>query len=381
MARRRRTVTGRPPAFVRDGEEDFWDEAKAEAYYELGGTNVPGYWARANEIFHELVAVRRRQGNPCGVRARGRHPSTFDQEQLEHGTRVEMEHTCDPRLAMKIAMDHLVEDPDYYVKLGWVHSENPMPDKAMQKMIINNIVRIAQEVGALHPDLIPEYKNDLRKLPYRQLRKERLSLERNEIASTLMLLNLRWSGRGYEFKDPEFPGTITSTTGLKRRDENPSPEEHYEEFHGVEPDEVTDGRLWVPGKMVVMAPALQVEYAISDPRSQKLEHADMFYHNHDKCGWLFNKKHCVFMFRKARRGEEADIDYNGSFPAEVMVLGWCVSFTVEDERGEKKQKKLNRSYEVCALPDRKTIAIVHKRNGVKWLIRGGELRIDDWIYG
>lgn len=39
------------------------------------------------------------------------------QDQLDKGTKVEMEHTKDQTLAKKIAMDHLWEVPDYYTKL------------------------------------------------------------------------------------------------------------------------------------------------------------------------------------------------------------------------------------------------------------------------
>jgi hypothetical protein len=38
-------------------------------------------------------------------------------DQLAMGIEVEMEHTRDPRVAEKIARDHLAEDPDYYSKL------------------------------------------------------------------------------------------------------------------------------------------------------------------------------------------------------------------------------------------------------------------------
>lgn len=54
-------------------------------------------------------------------RAKGRRPGEFDPVQLRRGTQVEMEHTTDRRLAEQIAMDHLVEDPRYYVKLARVH--------------------------------------------------------------------------------------------------------------------------------------------------------------------------------------------------------------------------------------------------------------------
>jgi hypothetical protein len=41
----------------------------------------------------------------------------FDAEQLRRGTRHELEHTDDECIAQEIAMDHLVEDPEYYQKL------------------------------------------------------------------------------------------------------------------------------------------------------------------------------------------------------------------------------------------------------------------------
>ena len=40
------------------------------------------------------------------------------QDQIQMGTKVEMEHTDDEGEARKIAMDHLKEDPHYYTKLG-----------------------------------------------------------------------------------------------------------------------------------------------------------------------------------------------------------------------------------------------------------------------
>lgn len=46
--------------------------------------------------------------------ARGRR---YDPAELARGTRVEMEHTNDPRVAQRIAKDHLREDPNYYTKL------------------------------------------------------------------------------------------------------------------------------------------------------------------------------------------------------------------------------------------------------------------------
>jgi hypothetical protein len=42
---------------------------------------------------------------------------SFANHQLNRGITVEMEHTEDKKIAQRIAMDHLVEYPDYYVQL------------------------------------------------------------------------------------------------------------------------------------------------------------------------------------------------------------------------------------------------------------------------
>lgn len=43
--------------------------------------------------------------------------------QLKKGVKVEMEHTKDKRVAEKIALDHLYEDPEYYSKLSKIESK------------------------------------------------------------------------------------------------------------------------------------------------------------------------------------------------------------------------------------------------------------------
>ena len=53
----------------------------------------------------------------------------FDPEQLAAGKKVESEHTNDDAVAEEIAMDHLLEDPDYYKKLEKM--ENEGVDKAI----------------------------------------------------------------------------------------------------------------------------------------------------------------------------------------------------------------------------------------------------------
>ena len=55
-----------------------------------------------------------------GGRADACAPADFDWQRLQQGTDVEMEHTDNIALATEIAMDHLVEDPQYYEKLATI---------------------------------------------------------------------------------------------------------------------------------------------------------------------------------------------------------------------------------------------------------------------
>lgn len=50
-------------------------------------------------------------------------PEQFDRKALAKGLKSELEHTDDPQIAIEIAMDHLVEDPDYYEKLETIHDD------------------------------------------------------------------------------------------------------------------------------------------------------------------------------------------------------------------------------------------------------------------
>lgn len=52
--------------------------------------------------------------------------SDFDPDALAEGQVVEVEHGAHPQIATEAAMDHLVEDPQYYQKLSIVeHATTP----------------------------------------------------------------------------------------------------------------------------------------------------------------------------------------------------------------------------------------------------------------
>jgi hypothetical protein len=65
-------------------------------------------------------SIRNLNGLPNG-KAKGRRVTDFDPAQLKRGSKVEREHTSNPKVAQRIAMDHLVEDPRYYQKLAKMH--------------------------------------------------------------------------------------------------------------------------------------------------------------------------------------------------------------------------------------------------------------------
>ena len=54
-----------------------------------------------------------------------KHGVSYDQivDQIIKGREVELEHTNDKDLSKKIAMDHLVEDPNYYDKLAKMEND------------------------------------------------------------------------------------------------------------------------------------------------------------------------------------------------------------------------------------------------------------------
>lgn len=65
------------------------------------------------------------QGKKISIGKYSDIPDTeFDTEQLKQGTKVEMEHTKNAKIAKAIAKDHIKEDPKYYDKLKKVEGEH-----------------------------------------------------------------------------------------------------------------------------------------------------------------------------------------------------------------------------------------------------------------
>ena len=62
------------------------------------------------------------------------HELEVNQKELEEGIQIEMEHTREPLMSRRIALDHLAECPDYYTMLGKMELEcKKNKDKDVEK--------------------------------------------------------------------------------------------------------------------------------------------------------------------------------------------------------------------------------------------------------
>jgi hypothetical protein len=93
----------------------------------------------------------------------------YNPEELKKGIEVEKEHTDNPRVAMKIALDHLDEDPKYYTKLATLGLEEGFI-KDLTAKIKSSSKEQVQSFKELKPllkkwrikDLTPEEENNLK---------------------------------------------------------------------------------------------------------------------------------------------------------------------------------------------------------------------------
>jgi len=114
-----------------------------------------------------------------GGEADKKSPKDFDKKALEHGTKHEMEHTKDKEIAQEIAMDHLVEDPDYYTKLKEVEKAKdpgasmPCGDGLAGKICAHNKKKLNK---AMDPAAEASAKKDKMKSIIRKLKRKKKKL-------------------------------------------------------------------------------------------------------------------------------------------------------------------------------------------------------------
>ena len=157
----------------------------------------------------------------------------------------------------------------------------------------------------------------------------------------------------------------------KKGNPNPAPpskkvKDSYLRFHGTEPSSVLEGRVWVPGGMVCVGPAIDIGYGIIDRKSSK----DGLYQHDHKGG--------VKVYRRAMSGERPDIAWK-SFPRELWVLGKALGFAYKDaETGTERQVKGTSKLKLATNASGNMLVVLDN-TGVLFVVKGGRLRVTDWI--
>ncbi len=89
------------------------DDDKVHAFAESLGLEPDDFESKIYAVLSSLLSEGKSKGEDAEV----------DPSQLEMGIKVEMEHTTMPIISRKIAIDHLVEIPDYYTRLDKMEKE------------------------------------------------------------------------------------------------------------------------------------------------------------------------------------------------------------------------------------------------------------------
>ena len=142
----------------------------------------------------------------------------------------------------------------------------------------------------------------------------------------------------------------------------------YEEFHGIEPDQYEDRKMWVPGELALVGTCVDVGYTVIAKNSTK---DGDYVHDHSKG---------VKLYQRALPGERVAINY-ASPPNGFMVIGRWLGCTYLDEDGKKREVKGTARCKALATPDRKRLFIMNAaKGGIIAMIAGGNFRVRDWLY-
>jgi len=113
-----------------------------------------GKLTRLNSLINKPVQKSLIQGGNATMEFIRNAYENVDPMQLNAGIRVEMEHTNDPKKAREIALDHLIEKPDYYTLLvGSGIADEKIPNSVLQGLGLNNEERESaeQSVESMEP--------------------------------------------------------------------------------------------------------------------------------------------------------------------------------------------------------------------------------------
>jgi hypothetical protein len=94
-------------------ENPYPDDDKVHAFADSLELDPDKFESEIYAVLSSLLSEGKSKGRDIEV----------DPSQLEMGIKVEMEHTTMPIISRKIAIDHLVEIPDYYTRLDRMEKE------------------------------------------------------------------------------------------------------------------------------------------------------------------------------------------------------------------------------------------------------------------
>jgi transcriptional regulator with XRE-family HTH domain len=141
----------------------------------------------------------------------------------------------------------------------------------------------------------------------------------------------------------------------------------YRTFHEVEPHTVTERTCWVPGELVLLGAGIEINYKVNVVDSAKDNGASYVHKFEDN----------VKIYRRARAGEQPDVVWK-NFPSELSVLGYALEFSFENAEGTFETKPAQHD-KLATTPDGKTLVVIGS-SGVKFVARGGKMKVTNWIY-
>lgn len=141
----------------------------------------------------------------------------------------------------------------------------------------------------------------------------------------------------------------------------------YRTFHEVEPHSVTERTCWVPGGLMLLGAGVEINYEVNVADSAK----------DDGARYVHKFESNVKIYRRARANETPDVTWK-NFPGDLMVLGYALEFTYENDEGVFETSPA-KSDKLATTPDGKTLVVIGS-SGVKFVARGGKMKVTDWIY-
>lgn len=305
----------------------------------------PGYWAKVDEIFHRLMREQlafedyKAKKNPAYATA-----TALDLDSTAYGTPGSAVSRLRRNLSYAV---HVTHESPHVIQ----HLSEQLYDAVLAE--VDNLYETPLSIVATEWYHIAEIPEDAEELAWLVVDKTRRS------PYYWMPAHLRKRAR--VGRNPVSPSSPTSQHNPPE-DIDPTP---YERFHGVPPDRVEERRGWIPGEMLLLGQAVDEGYKAKDRRSNK---GDGPYVHDNGSG--------VRVWRRAKRGETPDKIWS-NFPTDLTLMGAALGFTYRDRDG--KLHEVNGRGKEMHTPESRRMIVITDRTGVKYVIEGGNLYVDDWI--